>query len=122
MSQTFLNHMTLLEETLIAKLIYLIMQQKINVTHADVSNFALNTIYYLATLNTEVVKVDIDKLAPVPVDLSKLSDVVKNDVFKKAVYDELVAKVDNINITKFVLKTTFDKYNLEQKRRLADVI
>ena len=122
MSQTFLNHMSLLEETLIAKLIYLIMQQKINVTHADVSNFALNTIYYLATLNTEVVKVDIDKLAPVPVDLSKLSDVVKNDVFKKAVYDELVAKVDNINITKFVLKTTFDKYNLEQKRRLADVI
>ena len=46
----------------------------------------------LASLKTEVDKVDIDKLAPVPVDLSKLSDVVKKDVAKKAVYDKLVEK------------------------------
>ena len=37
----------------------------------------------LASLKTKVDKLDIDKLAPVPVDLSKLSDVVKNDVVKK---------------------------------------
>ena len=37
----------------------------------------------LANLKTEVHKLDIDKLAPVPVDLSKLGDVVKNDVVKK---------------------------------------
>ena len=42
---------------------------------------------------------------PVPVDLSKLSDVVKNDVVKKAVYDSLVAKVNNIDTSRFVLKT-----------------
>ena len=47
----------------------------------DTSNFALKT--NLANLKTEVDKLDIDKLAPVPVDLSKLSDVVKNDVVKK---------------------------------------
>ena len=35
--------------------------------------------------------IDIEKLTPVSVDLSKLSDVVKNDVVKKAVYDKLVA-------------------------------
>ena len=29
---------------------------------------------------------------PVPVDLSKLSDVVKNDVIKKTAHDKLVAK------------------------------
>ena len=52
-----------------------------NVTHADTSSFALKT--NLASLKTEVDKLDIDKLAPVPVDLSKLSDVVKNDVVKK---------------------------------------
>ena len=52
-----------------------------NVTHVDTSSFALKT--NLASLKTEVDKLDIDKLAPVPVDLSKLSD-VKNDVVKKS--------------------------------------
>ena len=52
-----------------------------NVTHVDTSSFALKT--NLANLKTEVNKLDIDKLAPVPVDLSKLNDVVKNDVVKK---------------------------------------
>ena len=54
-----------------------------NVTHVDTSNFALKT--NLASLRTEVDNLDIDKLAPVPVDLSKLSDVVKNDFVKKTV-------------------------------------
>ena len=39
---------------------------------------------------------------PVPVNLSKLSDVVKNDVVKKTVYNKLVVKVDNIDISDFV--------------------
>ena len=56
--------------------------------------FALKT--NLAGLKYEVDKLDIDKLAPVPVGLSKLSDVVKNDVAKKTVYDKLVAKVNSI--------------------------
>ena len=41
-----------------------------NVTHVDTSNFVLKTNW--ASLKTEVDKLDIDKLAPVPVDLSKL--------------------------------------------------
>ena len=72
-----------------------------NVTHVDTSSFALKA--NLASLKTEVDKLDIDRLAPVPVDLSKLSDVVKNDVVKKAVYDKLVAKVNNIDTNDFVL-------------------
>ena len=60
------------------------------VTHVDTSSFAIKI--NLANLKTEVDKLDIEKLAPVPVDLSKLSDVVKNDVVKKAAYDKLVAK------------------------------
>ena len=51
-----------------------------NVTHVDTSRVALKT--NLGSLKTEVDKVDIDKLVPVSVDLSKLSDVVKNDVVK----------------------------------------
>ena len=50
-------------------------------THVDTSGFALET--NLASLKTEVDKLHIDKLAPVLVDLSKLSDGVKNDVVKK---------------------------------------
>ena len=66
----------------------------------DVSSFAL--ISNLASLKTEVDKLDIDNLGPVPKGLSKLSDVVKNDVAKKTVYDKLVAKVNNIDTTNFV--------------------
>ena len=85
------------------------------VTHVDTSSFALKT--NLAGLKTEVDKLDIDKLAPVPADLSKLSDVVKNDVVKKTVYDKLVAKVNNIDTSDFVLKTKYqtDKTKLEKK-------
>ena len=66
-----------------------------NISHVDTSSFALKT--NLANLKTEVDKLDIDKLAPVPADLSKLSDVAKNDVVKTTVYDKLVAKVNAIS-------------------------
>ena len=52
-----------------------------NITHIDTSGFALKT--NLANLKTEVDKIDTDKLRTVPVDLSKLSNVVKNEVVKK---------------------------------------
>ena len=77
-----------------------------NVTHVDTSSFALKT--NLAILKAEVDKLDIDKLVPVPVDLSKPSDVVKNDVVKKTVYDKLVAKVNSIDTRRYVLKVKYD--------------
>ena len=52
-----------------------------NISHVDTSSFALKT--NLANSKTEVDKLDIDKLVHVPVDLSKLNNVVKNDVVKK---------------------------------------
>ena len=54
---------------------------KTDLKNDDTSSFALKT--NLASLKTEVDKLDIDKLVPVSVDLSKLSDVIKNDVVKK---------------------------------------
>ena len=66
-------------------------------THGDVSRFALKS--YLASLKTAVDKLDINELVPVPLDLSKLSDVVKNDAVKKIVYDKLVEKVNKIDTT-----------------------
>ena len=52
-----------------------------DITHVDTSNFVLKT--NLANLKTEVDKLDVDKWATVPVDLSKLSNVVNNGVVKK---------------------------------------
>ena len=49
-----------------------------NISHVDTSSFALKS--NLASLRTEVDKLDIDKLVPLPVDLSKLRDVVKSVV------------------------------------------
>ena len=86
-----------------------------NVTLVDTSSFTLKT--NLATLKREVDKLDIGKLVPVPTDLSKLSNAVKNDVVKKDVYDKLVAKVNNIDTSDFVLKTKYqtDKTEIENK-------
>ena len=74
-----------------------------NITHVDTSSFALKI--FLANLKTEADKLGIDKLATVPVDLSILSNAVKNDVVKKTVYDELVAKVNNIDTSGLNKKT-----------------
>ena len=61
------------------KLIFQIIK---NILHVDASRFTLKT--NLASLKTELDKLDVDKLVPVSVDLSKLSNVVKNDVVKKS--------------------------------------
>ena len=86
-----------------------------NISNVDTSHFALKT--NLANLKTEVDKLYIDKLVPVPVDLSKSCDGVKNDVIRKDVYDELVTKVNNIDTSGFVLNTKYDtdKSELENK-------
>ena len=81
-----------------------------NTSHVDTLSFALKT--NLGSLKTEVHKLDIDKLAPVPVDLSKLSDVVKSDVVKKTVYEKLAAKVNNTDTSDFV-----SKINIKQTKQ-----
>ena len=63
--------------------------------------------------NLKVIKI----LMPVPVDLSKLSDVVKNDVTKTE-YDKLVEKVRNIDTSGFVLKTKLDTDKTELEKKL----
>ena len=107
-----------------------------NIAHTDVSSFACKT--NLAALKTEVDKIDVDKLKTIPVDLAKLSNVVKNDVVKITDYNTKVTSIENqiagvtkntldnlADITKlkaadtsnFVLKTklAFDVTTLENK-------
>ena len=80
-----------------------------NVTHVDVSSFALNS--NLASLKAKVDKLDIDRLTPFPNDLAKLS----NDAVKMTVYDKLFEKVNNIDTTEFALKTTYDTDKSQKK-------
>ena len=62
-----------------------------NVSHVDVSSIALKS--NLASLKNEVDTLDVGKLTPVPNDLAKLSNVVKNDVVKKTEYNQLATKI-----------------------------
>ena len=66
-------------------------------------------------------QLDIYKLVPVPVDLSKLSDLIKNDIVKKTVHDKLAAKVNNIDTSDFVLKTKYQTDKVELEKKISDV-
>ena len=90
-----------------------------NISHVDYSSFVLKR--NLASLKTEVDKLNIDKLVPFTVNLSKLSDAVENDVVEKAVYDKLVENVNNIEATGFVLRTTYDTEKAELEKKIPGV-
>ena len=86
------------------------MQKKTNlknVAHVGFSRFVSKT--NLTSLKTKVDKIDAHKLKTLPVDLAKLSNVVKNDVVKKTEYNSLKTQVDSIDTTNFVLKTKYEK-------------
>ena len=89
-----------------------------NITHIDTSLFSLKTNW--ANLKTEVDKLDTDKLKTVPVDLSKLSNVVKNKVAKKTEYDKLVNKENSIDTSGFLLKTKYDTDKLELGKKIPN--
>ena len=91
-----------------------------NIAYVDTLSFSLKK--NLVSLKTEVIKLDIDKLVPFPVNLNKLSDVVKNDVVKKTEYDKLAIKVNSIDTSGFVLKTRYDTDKLELENKIPDII
>ena len=53
--------------------------------------------------------------------MSKLSNIVQNDVVKKTVCNKLVAKVDNIDTSDFVLKTKYNTGKTELENKIPDV-
>ena len=74
-------------------------------------------------MKSKVDKLAVDKIVPVPIDLSKLSDVVKNDVIKKDAYNAKIKNIeDNLpNITNLATKTTLNpKANLASKSDIAN--
>ena len=119
-----MNHLV---EILTLKLIFQVMQQNqiLKMFHMlilQVSILQLDTSLKtnLSSLKSEVNKLDTDKLVAVPVDLSKLSGLVKNDVVKNDVSDKLVTKVNNIDTSGFVLKTKYDTDKSELVNKIPD--
>ena len=89
----------------------------------DLSNYATKTdIKTISHVDASsfVLKSNLASLAPVPNDLARLSNVVKNDVVKKTVYDKLVAKVNNIDTTGFALKTSYDTDKSDSEKKVCD--
>ena len=63
-----------------------------NITHVDVSSYATET--NLASLKTEVDKIDTDKLKTAPTDLAKLTNAIENDVVKKTDYGTKITSIE----------------------------
>ena len=76
----------------------------------------------MTNLKSEVDKLDIDKLKPIPTDLSKLSNLVKYDVVKKTDYNKLVTKVDNIDTSGLVKKADYNIKITEIGNKIPDTI
>ena len=104
-----MNHVSHLEETLMLKVDLSNYATKVDLKNATgIYTSKLTLKSNLASLKAKVEKLDNDKLKTVPIDLSKLSNVVNNDVVKKTVYYKLVAKVNNIDTSGLVLKTKYE--------------
>ena len=88
-----------------------------NATGIDTSKLAAKSGF--ASLEGGIDKIDVGKLKALPVDFSKLSNLVNNDVVEKTVYNKLVAKVNNIDISGFVLKTKYDTDKSELEKKLV---
>ena len=84
-------------------------------TKSDLKEATLAAKSDLVNLKAEIDKTDVDKLKTVSVDLSKLSNLVNNDVVKKTVYDQLVEKANTVDTSGFVLRTKYytNKSSLE---------
>ena len=74
----------------------------------------------LANLKAEINKIDAAKLKTAPNDLSKLRNVVNNNVIKKTVHDKLIVKVSNIDTSGFVLKNKYDIDKSNLTMRISD--
>ena len=117
MSKYFPKPMNL-TEILTLKLTCLILQQKQIPKIFRILIFALKS--NLASLKAEVKKLYINELVSVLVDLSKLSDAVKNDVIRKTVDNKLVWRVNSIETSRFALKTKYDTDKRELENKIPD--
>ena len=101
-------------------------EAKTNLKEAkNVDTANLESKLCLASSKTEVHKIDLDKLKTFPVDLSKLSKAVNNDIVNNTIYDKLIKKifaVDTgvISSNRIISKTQFDSKRYWKKIKNFD--
>ena len=74
-------------------------------------------------MKSKVDKLGVGILVPVPVDLSKLSDVVKIDIVKKDVYNAMIKNVEDkmLDITYLATNNTFNAKINEVKNKILNI-
>ena len=80
------------------------------ITHVELSSFALKT--NLSSLKTEVDKLDIPKLGPLPTDVAKLTNKLANDLVEKTNFNSLKTKVNENETDNDNLETKVDNNHL----------
>ena len=92
-----------------------------NATGVDASKFAKNA--NLSSIKSKIDKLDIDELETTPVDLSNLIDVVKvtKIVVKKTIYEKLVKKVNPIDTSGLIKKTSYDNKITEIEGKIPSI-
>ena len=95
---------------------------KCNVDKLDIDKLK-NVPTILDNLKSKVDKLDVDNLVPVPVDLNKLSDAVKNDDFKKDVYNAQIKHIEDKipDITNLATNTTFNAKINKVKSKIPNI-
>ena len=76
----------------------------------------------LNSLKSKADQFDVDKLKLVPVSLKKLGDTLENDTVKKTVYDQLVGKLNAIDISGLVNKTDYNAKIKDIEDKISSII
>ena len=76
----------------------------------------------LNSLKSKADQFDVDKLKLVPVSLKKLGDALENDTVKKTVYDQLVGKLNAIDISGLVNKTDYNAKIKDIEDKISSII
>ena len=99
--------------------IYATKEELKNITHVDTSSFALKT--NIASLKTEVDKLDIPKFKTVPIDLADLTKTVQEDFTKKTDFNSLKTKVDKNETDNDNLESIINKNDSTTKSIINDL-
>ena len=102
---------------------YAIKSDLKNVSGVDITTFAKKVD--IVRLKSEIDKLDIGKLETTPADISKVNDVVKNEVLKNTEYDKLVKNVNAVQTTdtsNLVKKLTMTQKLVKLKRKYLIMI
>ena len=90
-----------------------------NITHVDTSSYALKT--NLASLKTEVDKLDIPKLTTLPIDVAKLTNKVANDIVEKTDFNTLEKKVTDNKTEQDNLEAKVDENDATTKTSIDNL-